>query len=77
MRLRVLAKGITELFETFMPILHSLRHCSRSLKCLQVFDEQRWLTVRGYDGREVRIESQLFVAGRRGHIVYIQTEWDG
>jgi hypothetical protein len=43
---------------------------------LQVFDEERWLR-RGYDGRIVRIESQLDVAGRRGHIVHIQTEEDG
>jgi len=35
--------------------------------------EQHWLTVRGYDGRVVRVESQLDVAGRRRH-VDIKTE---
>ena len=38
---------------------------------LQVFDEKRGLTGRGYDGRIIRIESQLHVAGRGGHVVYI------
>jgi len=41
---------------------------------LQVFDGQRWLTGRGYNGRVVCIESHLNVAGRRRHIVYIQAE---
>ena len=43
---------------------------------LQVFDEEHWLTRRGYDGRIVRIKSQLGVEGRRGHIVHIQAEQD-
>jgi len=71
MRLPVLARSIAELFETLMAILNSLNHRSRSLRCLQVFDEERWLTRRGYDGRIVRIVSQLDVAGRRWHIVHI------
>jgi hypothetical protein len=33
--------------------------------CLQVYDEQRCLTGRGYDGRVVSLESQLNVAGKR------------
>jgi hypothetical protein len=37
-------------------------------------DEQRWLTVRGYDGRVFRAESQRDVAGRRMHVVDIKTE---
>ena len=41
---------------------------------LQVFDEERWLTGRDYDDRIVRIESQIDVAGRRGHIFHIQAE---
>lgn len=39
-------------------------------------DEQRWLPLRGYDGRVVRVESQLDVAGRRRRIVDIKTEED-
>jgi len=41
MRLPVLANSIAEHFETLMAILHSLNHRSRSLRCLQVFDEER------------------------------------
>jgi hypothetical protein len=61
-RLPVLAKNITDIFETLMAIFHSLNHRSRSLRCLQVFDEERWLTRRGYDGRIILIESHLDVA---------------
>jgi len=69
MRLPVLAKSIAELFKTLMAILHSL-----SQRSLQVFDEECWLTGRGNDGRVVRIESQLDLAGRGWHIVYMQAE---
>ena len=41
---------------------------------LQVPDEQRWLTRRGYVSRVVRVENQLDVAGRRRHVVDIETE---
>jgi len=54
-----LGQSIAELFEALMAILHSLNHRSRSLRCLQVFDEERWLTRRGYDGHIVRIEPAL------------------
>ena len=53
--LPALVKCMT-LFKT-MTIFYSLGHHSMSLRCLQVFDEQRWLTGRGYDGRIVRVES--------------------
>ena len=43
---------------------------------LQVFDEERCLTRCGYNGRIVRIERQLDVAGSRGHIVHIRAEQD-
>ena len=36
---------------------HPLCHLSTALGRLQVFDEQRWLTGRGYDGRIVYVES--------------------
>ena len=45
--------------------------------CLQVADEQRWLTGRSYDSRVVRVENQLDVAGRLRHFVDIQTAQDG
>jgi len=61
MRLPVLTKSITVLFETQM-ILHSLSHHSRSLIYLQAADEQRWLRGRGYDNRVVRVENQLDMA---------------
>jgi len=57
MGLPALPKSIAEIVETLMVILHPLSHLSTSLRCLQVFDEQRWLTGRGYDGRVVRVES--------------------
>ena len=44
---------------------------------LQVVDEQRWLTRRDYDSRVVCVESQVDMAGRRRHVVDIQTEQDG
>jgi hypothetical protein len=68
----VLAKSITDLFETLMAI-HLLNHRSKSLRCFQVFVEQRRLTGRSYDDR-VRVEYQIDVAARRGHIVYIQAK---
>ena len=61
------------LFETQV-ILHSLVHSSRSLICLQVFDEQRWMAGRGYDNRVVRVENQLDVVGRHRHFVDIQAQ---
>jgi hypothetical protein len=76
MRLPVLKKNIAELFETLMGIFRSRSHRSSSLRyvCLQIFDEKRWLTVRGcgYDGRFVRLDSQLEEVGRRRHVVYKQ-----
>ena len=42
----------------------------------QVADKQRRLTGRGYDGRVVRVEGQLDVLRRWGHVVDIQTEED-
>jgi hypothetical protein len=39
-----------------MVIPHSLSHLSTLLRCLHVFDEQRWLTGRGYVGRVVQAE---------------------
>ena len=42
-----------------------------------MFDEQRRLTIRGYDYRVVRIENQLDVAGRGGHIIDILAEYGG
>jgi hypothetical protein len=57
MDLPALPKSIAELVETLMVIPHPLSHLCTSLSCLQVFDEQRWLTGRGYDGRVVRVES--------------------
>jgi hypothetical protein len=53
-----LAKSIAELFKTLIAIMHSLHHRSKSLSCLQVFDEQRWLMGRGYVSLVVCIESQ-------------------
>jgi hypothetical protein len=62
--------------ETLMASLHFLSHCSRSLICLQVFDKQRWLRGRDYNGCVTHEDSQLYVAGRRRNIVNIQTEYD-
>jgi hypothetical protein len=36
--------------------------------------EQRWLAVRGYHGRVVRVASQFDMVGRRRHVCDIQTE---
>jgi len=68
MRLPALANSIAELFLTLMAILHSLSHRSKSLRCLQVFDEQRCLTGHGYIGRVTR------VAGRRKNVLDVKTE---
>jgi hypothetical protein len=65
MRLPVLAKSIVDLFETLMPIFHSLGQRSVNFIYLWVCDEQRWLTARRYDGRVVRVDSQFDVARRR------------
>ena len=43
---------------------------------LQVADEQLRLVGRGYDGRVVRLEGQLDVVRRWGHVVDIQSEED-
>jgi hypothetical protein len=40
---------------------------------LHVVDQQRWLAGRGYDGRVIRVGSQLNLAGRRRNIVDVQT----
>jgi hypothetical protein len=42
--------------------------------CLQLIEEQRWLTGRGYDGCVVRLEGQLDLPGKRRHFVHIHTE---
>jgi len=72
MRLTAEANNIAVLFYMLMAILISLSHRSRL-----VFQEQRWLAGCGYDGCVVRVESQIDVAGRRGHIVNIQTTENG
>ena len=66
------AKMIAELFETFMAILHSASHRSR----LQVADQQHRRARRGYDGRIVRLEGQLYVVRGFGCVVDIRTEED-
>ena len=38
---------------------------------LQVVEEQRWLTERGYDGLVVRVERKVNFAGRRMHVIHI------
>jgi hypothetical protein len=74
MRLPASAKIIAMLLETRIATLLSFSHRSRSLLCPQVFDKQRWLTRRGFDGRVICVESQLDVSGRRSHVVDIHTE---
>jgi hypothetical protein len=63
---------MVELFETWMAILQSATAEIR----LQIFDQQRRLAGRGYDGRVVLVESQIDVAGRRKHVLYIQDKPD-
>jgi hypothetical protein len=66
MSLPVLAKSITEPFETLMAIFQSLSYRLKVTEiCLQAYDEKRWLTACDYDGHVGRIKSQLDVAGRR------------
>jgi len=60
----VLAKSAADIFEKLKAILRSLSHRSKSLRCLQVFDEQQWLTVSGYDCRVVRKEKTTRRGGK-------------
>jgi len=76
MNLPALAKRIAVLFDILIMIVHSLSHSSWFPICFQLFNELRWLKVREYDGRVVRGQCQLHVAGR-WHVADIQTENDG
>jgi hypothetical protein len=47
--------------------------CSQTrFESFQIADKQRWLARRGYDGRVVRVESYLDVAGEDRHVIGIQ-----
>jgi hypothetical protein len=49
-RFRDVSTGLSEVHRD------SFSHPSRSLRCLQIVDDRRWLTERGYDGRVVNRE---------------------